>query len=65
MATMKIKDSETYRVDSEEEAMQLIEDMKSNFTVTKASYIMKTKKSKGIVTEMWYECKIERSYDYE
>ena len=65
MATMKIKDSETYRVDSEEEAMQLIEDMKTHFTVTKAAYTMKTKKKGGIVIEFWYECKIERAYDYE
>jgi hypothetical protein len=63
MATMKIKDSETYRVDSEEEAMQLIEDMKSNFTVTKASYTMKTKKKNGEILELWYECKIDRSYE--
>ncbi len=63
MATMKIKDSETYRVDSEEEAMQLIEDMKSNFTVTKASYTMKTKKSKGEIIDMWFQVSIERSYE--
>lgn len=63
MATMKIKDSETYRVDSEEEAMQLIEDMKSNFTVTKASYVMKTKKSKGEIIDMWYQVSIERAYE--
>lgn len=63
MATMKIKDSETYRVDSEEEAMQLIEDMKSNFTVTKASYTMKTKKSKGEIVDMWFQVSIERSYE--
>lgn len=63
MATMKIKDSETYRVDSEEEAMQLIEDMKTNFTVTKASYTMKTKKSKGEIVDMWFQVSIERSYE--
>jgi hypothetical protein len=63
MATMKIKDSETYRVDSEEEAMQLIEDMKSNFTVTKASYAMKTKKSKGEIIDVWFQVSIERSYE--
>lgn len=63
MATMKIKDSETYRVDSEEEAMQLIEDMKSNFTVTKASYTMKTKKSKGQIVDVWFQVSIERSYE--
>lgn len=63
MATMKIKDSETYRVDSEEEAIQLIEDMKSNFTVTKASYTMKTKKSKGEIIDMWFQVSIERSYE--
>ena len=63
MATMKIKDSETYRVDSEEEAMQLIEDMKSNFTVTKASYTRKTKKKNGEILELWYERKIDRSYE--
>lgn len=63
MATMKIKDSETYRVDSEEEAMQLIEDMKSNFTVTKASYVMKTKKSKGEIIDVWFQVSIERSYE--
>jgi hypothetical protein len=63
MATMKIKDSETYRVDSEEEAMQLIKDMKTNFTVTKASYTMKTKKSKGEIVDMWFQVSIERSYE--
>ena len=63
MATMKIKDSETYRVDSEEEAIQLIEDMKSNFTVIKASYTMKTKKSKGEIIDMWFQVSIERSYE--
>ena len=63
MAIMKIKDSETYRVDSEEEAMQLIEDMKTNFTVTKASYTMKTKKSKGEIIDVWFQVSIERSYE--
>ena len=63
MATMKIKDSETYRVDSEEGAMQLIEDMKTHFTVTKAAYTMKTKKSKGEIIDVFFLVDIHRSYE--
>lgn len=63
MATMKIKDSETYRVDSEEEAMQLIEDMKQQFNVTKAGYTMKTKKSRGEIVEIFYLVDVHRSYE--
>lgn len=62
MASMKLKDSETYRVDSEEEAIDLIETMKTNYQVTKASYAMKTKKSKGEVIDSWFIVVVERSY---
>ena len=68
MARMLQKIMETYKVDSEEEAIKMIETAKDNqikegYSLTKSSYVMKTKKSKGEIVELWYVCSIEKTFN--
>ena len=58
----------TMRVEEEDAAIALIEDFKSkaaagSYEVTKSSYAMKTKKSKGEVIELWYIVTVTLNYD--
>lgn len=67
MAQLLLKKTDVYRVDTEEEAMAMIEDakekqMEGGFTVTKSGYVMKTKKSKGEIVDAWYICTIEKTF---
>lgn len=62
-----LKTTDTYRVDTEDEALQLIETMRDNgvnngYTVTKSSYALKTKKSKGEIVDSWVICSVERTF---
>lgn len=64
----KIRESERWRVSSEEEAIGLINDYKQaqnekGYTVTKSSYTLRTKKSKGEIVELWYVVDIEKNYE--
>ena len=64
----KIRESERWRVSSEEEAIGLIHDYKQaqnekGYTVTKSSYTLRTKKSKGEIVELWYVVDIEKNYE--
>lgn len=52
--------TETYRVDSEDELIQLIETEKANNTVTKCNYQQKEKKQKGEVVDAWYKVSITK-----
>ena len=65
-----IKRVEEYRVESEEEAVALIQKFKDNqiqsgYEVTKSGYAMKTKKSKGEIISSWFIVSITMNFDLE
>lgn len=67
MAMQLMKTVDTWRVDTEEEAMGMIEDAKDKqsqggYTLTKSSYVMKTKKSKGEIIDMWFIVSTEKTF---
>ena len=62
-----LKTTDVYRVETEEDAMNLIQEFKDNqitngYTVTKSGYVLKTKKSKGEIIESWFITTVERSF---
>ena len=62
-----LKITDVYRVETEEDAMNLIQKFKDNqntegYTVTKSGYVLKTKKSKGEIIESWFIDTVERSF---
>lgn len=62
-----LKTTDVYRVETEEDAMNLIQEFKDNqniegYTVTKSGYVLKTKKSKGEIIESWFIATVERSF---
>jgi len=68
MARLLTKQTDTYRVDTEEEAVNMIQDakdsqIKGGYTLTKSSYVMKTKKSKGEIIDSWFIVALEKSYE--
>ena len=68
MAQLLMKTTDVFRVDTEEEAMAMIEDAKEKqmtggFSVTKSGYVLKTKKAKGEIVDSWYICTIERTFE--
>ena len=56
---------ETYRVDTEAEADQLIEDAKSVGNLSKYSCVYKEKKQKGEVVEDWYRVTLTKTFNDE
>ena len=65
---MLMKTTEVYRVDTEEEAMKMIEEAKDgqlthDYTVTKSGYVLKTKKSKGEIIDSWMITTIEKTFN--
>lgn len=61
------KTTDVYRVETEEEAMNLIQEFKDNqntkgYTVTKSGYVLKTRKSKGEIIDSWFIATVERSF---
>lgn len=67
MAKQLMSRTEKTRVDSEEEALEMIEDakdsqVKDGYTLTKSSYVMKTKKSKGEILDLWFVVQIEKTF---
>ena len=65
---MLMKRTEEHRVESEEEAVALIQKFKDNqaeggYEVTKSGYAMKTKKSKGEVIDMWFVVSITMNFN--
>lgn len=65
---MLMKTTEVYRVDTEEEAMEMIKEAKdkqiaNNYTLSKSSYILKTKKAKGEIIDQYYLVSTERSFN--
>lgn len=65
---MRLKQTDVWYVDSEEEAVAMIDDYKDKqitegYTVTKSGYKAKIKKSKGEIVDMHYEVEIARAFD--
>lgn len=63
-----LKTTDVYRVNDEEEAVQVIQEFKNNqasegYTLTKSGYVLKNKKSKGEIIENWAIVSVERSYE--
>ena len=68
MARLLTKQTDVYRVDTEEEAVEMINDAKDNqirggYTVTKSGYTLKTKKAKGEIIDSWTIVSIEKTYE--
>jgi len=68
MALQLTKETKHWRVDSEDEAVDMIAEYKDNATkggyiVTKSGYKIKTKKSKGEIIDLWAEVEITFSYE--
>lgn len=64
MAVQKIKETISWRVNDESEAIELIEDYKAKqftdgYTVNKSGYVLKTKKSKGEIIDQYYIVSIQ------
>lgn len=62
-----IKINETYCVDSEEQALGMIQEAKDaqpsgGYTLTKSGYVMKVKKSKGEIIAVAYVVSLEKTY---
>lgn len=68
MARLLMKQTDVYRADTEEEAVDMINDAKDNqarggYTLTKSGYTMKTKKSKGEIIDVHFIVNLEKSYE--
>lgn len=67
MARQLMKTTDVWRVDTEEEAMEMIEDAKDSqisggYTLTKSGYVLKTKKSKGEIIDQWMVVTTEKTF---
>lgn len=61
-----LKTTDVYRVDNEEEAVRMIEEVKdnaTNYTLTKSGYVLKTKKSKGEIIDSWAVVTTEKTFN--
>lgn len=63
-----MKETKTYRVDTENEAIQMIEDYREKahtepYEVNKAGYAKKTKKQKGVIIDEYFI--VDVSFLYE
>ena len=66
--TELIKETKTWRVDSEETAVEMVNEYKdkaitNGYTITKSGYAIKTKKSKGEIVDMYALVNITFSYE--
>lgn len=62
-----LKTTDVYRVDTEEEAVEMINQAKDdqisgNYTLTKSGYVLKTKKSKGEIIDSWTIVTTEKTF---
>ena len=67
MAKYLLNVTEVYRVDREEEAIQMIQDAKdsSEYTLIKQSYTYKERKQKGEVVDSWYQVSLKKVFTDE
>ena len=68
MAKMLMKTTDVYRVDDETEAIEMIENFRDQaltegYTLNKSGYVIKTKKSKGEVSDAWAIVTIEKTFN--
>ena len=68
MSRLLTKQTDAYRVDTEEEAVEMINDAKDGqtrggYTLTKSGDTMKTKKAKGEIVDSWFIVSLEKSYE--
>ena len=68
MAQLLMKTTDVFRVDTEEEAMAMVEEAKDGqssggYTLTKGGYTAKPKKSKGVVEYIEYKVTIEKTFE--
>lgn len=65
-----LNETKNYRVESEPEAIKLIQDAKDGqgpggYEIKKSSYVMKTRKEKKVVVEVWWVVSITYNYDID
>lgn len=63
-----LKETKVWRVADENKAVELINKFKTDslteaYTITKSGYVIKTKKSKGEIVDLWAVVTIEFSYE--
>lgn len=63
-----LKTTDVFRVSDETEAIELIERFRSNqaaegYSLTKGSYVLKTKKAKGEIVDSWAIATVERTFN--
>ena len=65
---MLLKTTDVYRVDNEEEAVDMINDYKDRqltegYTLSKSGYVLKNKKSKGEIIDSWAVVTVEKTFN--
>lgn len=60
-----IQSTEVYRVSTEEEAKNMIEEASKIYTLADAGYKYKEKKQKGEVVDYWYQVKLVKKFNDE
>lgn len=67
MSRYLIEVTETYRADTENEAIEMIKDAKesSQYTLKKQSYMYKEKKEKGEVVDCWWKVNLTKTFTSE
>lgn len=67
MSKYLVNVTETYRVDSEAEVAQIIEDAKADnkYTLSKYSSVYKERKQKGEVIDAWYRLSLTKAFNDE
>ena len=63
-----LKTTDVYRVDDENAAVEMIENARTeaitgDYTLTKSSYALKTKKSKGEIVDSWAIVTLEKTFN--
>lgn len=63
-----MKTTDVYRVNDEEEAVQMINEFKDNqlregYTLTKSGYVLKTKKAKGEIIDSYALVTVEKTFE--
>lgn len=65
---MLLKTTDVYRVNNEEEAVDMINDYKDRqltegYTLSKSGYVLKNKKSKGEIIDSWAVVTVEKTFN--
>lgn len=63
-----LKTTDVYRVNDEDEAVKMIEKVKTDslsegYTLTKSGYVIKNKKQKGEIVESWAIVTLEKTFN--